>query len=304
MTPSVTLVCPQCRSALHVGPAGANCDGGHSFGRERGILDFCEAPGQDPDAAATSDHLCERSGMLKRLDNFVLPQIVAHIGHLDGVTVLDDGCGVGTVVEELCARGADGYGVDPGTRRTEWAHSAQAARLFIADGCRLPFADDSFDVVLSSGVLEHIGEPLPFTSREPAQRAYIDEALRVLRPGGVALLAAPNGAHPIDYWHSRHHHAAAAGSKGPFRVHWPYEAWMPNARDLRRWVAAAARPATIEFLSPEGYLAYDRVRQQFAGRVFTGAMRQLFRLMTVAPALATTFLNPWLVAKVVACETH
>lgn len=48
----------------------------------------------------------------------------------------------------------------------------------VGDAIALGFADDSFDVVLCTEMLEHISEP---------QRA-IDEMRRVLRPGGVLLL--------------------------------------------------------------------------------------------------------------------
>lgn len=44
-----------------------------------------------------------------------------------------------------------------------------------ADGLRLPFADDTFDFILSQAVLEHVPEP----------QTAVDEIRRVLKPGGL-----------------------------------------------------------------------------------------------------------------------
>ena len=52
-------------------------------------------------------------------------------------------------------------------------------------GTELPFTDQSFDVVLSNHVIEHVGD-------EQAQRAHLAELRRVLRVGGVGYLAVPN----------------------------------------------------------------------------------------------------------------
>lgn len=51
--------------------------------------------------------------------------------------------------------------------------------FYVASATALPFSDSSFDAIWSLAVLEHIPEP---------QRA-LDEIRRVLRPGGVLLLA-------------------------------------------------------------------------------------------------------------------
>ena len=52
-------------------------------------------------------------------------------------------------------------------------------------GTQLPFADASFDVVVSNHVIEHVGG-------EPEQLAHRAERRRVLRVDGVGYLAVPN----------------------------------------------------------------------------------------------------------------
>ena len=62
------------------------------------------------------------------------------------------------------------------------------------DGMSLPFGDGVFDTVLCNEVLEHVPEPF----------SLLSEAARVLRPGGVLLLTAPQtwGLHsePHDFY--------------------------------------------------------------------------------------------------------
>jgi SAM-dependent methyltransferase len=60
------------------------------------------------------------------------------------------------------------------------------ARVITADG-RLPFPEDSFDVVLSDWVVEHVVDPAPFLA----------EVWRVLRVGGSFFFRTPNKRHYV-----------------------------------------------------------------------------------------------------------
>jgi len=71
-----------------------------------------------------------------------------------------------------------------------------AADHRLVDGARLPFADASFDAAILSEVLEHVGHE--------NKVAVIDEALRVLRPGGRLVVTSPHRGpiwrlDPLDY---------------------------------------------------------------------------------------------------------
>jgi 2-polyprenyl-6-hydroxyphenyl methylase / 3-demethylubiquinone-9 3-methyltransferase len=97
-------------------------------------------------------------------------------------TALDVGCGGGIMAEEVAAMGFRVTGVDPSaesiaTARAHAARSGLAIEYTRAPGERLPFADATFDLVYCCDVLEHVEHLQP----------VIDEAARVLKPGGVYL---------------------------------------------------------------------------------------------------------------------
>ena len=52
-------------------------------------------------------------------------------------------------------------------------------------GVELPFSDDSFDVVITNHVIEHVGDAA-------AQTRHLREIRRVMKPAGVGYLAVPN----------------------------------------------------------------------------------------------------------------
>ena len=96
-----------------------------------------------------------------------------------GDAVLDVGCGTGNYTIELAKRGADVVGVDSSEEMLIWARQkAQGERLKVnfqvADALNLPFPDESFDLILSNGLLCFLKEP---------EKALM-EMHRVLKPGG------------------------------------------------------------------------------------------------------------------------
>src|SRR4051794_13314820 len=111
--------------------------------------------------------------------------------------ILDLGCGRGAVLlmaaQHLTSgravgvdlwRGVDQSGnSEEATRRNAVAEGvAERVELHTADVTALPFEDNSFDVVVSSLAIHNIG------GRAGREKA-IDEAVRVLRPGGRLLIA-------------------------------------------------------------------------------------------------------------------
>jgi len=73
------------------------------------------------------------------------------------------------------------------------------ARFTVSAAEALPYADDTFDLVLSHEVIEHVAD----------DRQVLREMMRVLRPGGRAVIFCPNRLYPFEthghYWRGRYH---------------------------------------------------------------------------------------------------
>jgi SAM-dependent methyltransferase len=111
---------------------------------------------------------------------------------LTGASVLDVGAGPRQFAAAFDAAGARYVGLDVAVGDLADA----AAPDVVGVGERLPFADASLDVVMSSNVMEHVRRP----------GAVAREMVRVVRPGGLVFIsytawASPWGGHETSPWH-------------------------------------------------------------------------------------------------------
>jgi ubiquinone/menaquinone biosynthesis C-methylase UbiE len=108
----------------------------------------------------------------------VFDGLVAASGVCRGDRVLDVGCGTGYLSKRVAAAGATVVGVDPSAPVLAYAdHTAPAECRFVRAGAeRLPFADGSFDAVVSSFAMHHVPPDV--------RGVAIAEFARVVRPGG------------------------------------------------------------------------------------------------------------------------
>ncbi|MBI4145222.1 class I SAM-dependent methyltransferase [Candidatus Woesearchaeota archaeon] len=103
----------------------------------------------------------------------------------DGDKVLEVGCGSGYVLN-LINRG-ELYGIDISKTAIEWAKRKLSAKpnvkhLSAQPAERMKFANDTFDVVFCSEVIEHVPNP----------RKLAEEICRVVKPGGRVVFTFPN----------------------------------------------------------------------------------------------------------------
>jgi SAM-dependent methyltransferase len=103
-----------------------------------------------------------------------------------GMRVLDAGCGSGRNLVYLLRARFDVWGVDESPQAVEQARAlaaglspdASATRFTVGGVAKMPHADASFEVVISSAVLH-------FARDERQWTAMVDEMWRVLASGGV-----------------------------------------------------------------------------------------------------------------------
>lgn len=107
------------------------------------------------------------------------------LGHLSpGISLLDVGCGPGTITADLARRVAPGRVVAVDHAESILDRAREAARaagvedrieFAAADVHALDFPDDTFDVVHAHQVLQHVGDPVQ----------SLREMRRVCKPGGI-----------------------------------------------------------------------------------------------------------------------
>ncbi len=99
-----------------------------------------------------------------------------------GKTVVDVGCGDGSISERIRLEGNDVTGLD-------FAEALGAARRYpkvktqAGEAHRLPFPDASFDVCFAGEIIEHYEDP----------DSLVKEWTRVLKPGGSLIVTTPDG---------------------------------------------------------------------------------------------------------------
>ena len=115
-----------------------------------------------------------RSGQERRLS------MIRQWADLHG-RILDNGCGLGTYLDAFAPYSNERYGLEIELDRAVKA-AALANGVVQGIGEEMPFADNSFDLVFSNEVIEHVTD----------DARYAAEMARITRPGGHILIFCPN----------------------------------------------------------------------------------------------------------------
>jgi len=163
-----------------------------------------------------------RAGQERRLN------MVQRYAPLEDKCVLDVGCGVGMYTSAFHRTTPHVFGIEVEFDRAVEAH-ALAPCVAQSVGETLPFTDNSFDIIFSHEVLEHVTD----------DRACAREMVRVARPGGKIVIFVPNRLYFFEthgiYWRGEYHF----GNK-------PLVNWLPDA--LRNRLAPHVRAYTARGL--------------------------------------------------------
>jgi 2-polyprenyl-6-hydroxyphenyl methylase / 3-demethylubiquinone-9 3-methyltransferase len=171
---------------------------------------------------------------------YIRDRLCAHFGRdprsvrsLEGLALVDIGCGGGLIAEPMARLGAAVTGLDAAERNIAVART-HAEGQALAIGYRAATAEDlaaegaRFDVVLSLEIIEHVADP----------RAFVATSAALLRPGGVMIASTINRT-------ARAYALAVVGAEYLLR-------WLPRGtHDWRKFVkpselARHARAAGLE----------------------------------------------------------
>jgi len=223
-------------------------------------------------------------------------------------TVLDAGCGIGQGIVELRKEGYEAYGVDLPCLSKDWANINNNRKYFFCSNITdLPFSDKYFDIVISLGVIEHVGmhlgQNVPLKNYKQLRVDYAKEILRVTKPNGRIFIAAPNKHFPIDIQHGSHASQAEKNqlreylfNKTGFNIHKTWGKYhLLSFYEIKNLFCNIGGAVSCQSLPLEGYFSFAGF-----GKGFLKYIKKFVNwyIKYLPSSLRTTFLNPYVLVMI------
>ncbi|HEY3059491.1 MAG TPA: methyltransferase domain-containing protein [Chloroflexota bacterium] len=194
------LRCPRCQGRFDQQADTLICSDGHTFPVARGVPRFVEHADYTDSFSYEwtrfrTTQLDSRTGRHETRDR-LQASLNFPLEHLQGKLVLDAGCGVGRFAEIVHHYGGEYIGLDYSLAiDAAYANVGQLEQVHLvqADLFHLPFAPDTFDLIISLGVLHHTPDP---------RRAFASLP-RVLKPGGALSITVYDAGNKVYVQNSR-----------------------------------------------------------------------------------------------------
>lgn len=192
-------------------------------------------------------------------------EIASRVAETCGVgTALDIGCGEGGMVAELLALGIDAVGLDVSTVVVDLASKRRPNRFFQGSALSLPFADNHFDIVVSTNCMEYLlSADVPTALREMyrvSARYVFLQITTTPDDDGRWLLTAEERA----WWETRCFEAGFRKHELYYQVN-PYEALNDDGPQIlilmEKVPAEALRHYDLSVLLEERLLHTDMLRE-------------------------------------------
>lgn len=110
---------------------------------------------------------------------------------MDGLRIVEIGCGLGFFSKIMREKGAKVYGIDLGINLVNiTAKKVPEGNFSVGNAQTIPFLSNTFDITLCTEVIEHTENPLK----------ALEELFRITKLGGLIVLTTPNKFYKPFFW--------------------------------------------------------------------------------------------------------